>query len=110
MMNRFDRCVLAIGAIAIATPAVAGEVNGSTTNPKVGFAQGRSMCYFSGLNDYPDGSQSGPAGQTQNYGQWVTLGLSSPSDPSTVGGRGDFWFPANGCNPVWVDENGGGGE
>jgi hypothetical protein len=62
------------GAAMLATPAFAGEVNGSTTNPKDDFAKGVSICIFSGLNDDPTGidpEANGPPGRTQNYGQDV---------------------------------------
>jgi hypothetical protein len=71
VMNRSYLFVTAICAAAIATPALAGEVNGSTKNPKSGFSNGVSICKFSGLNDFPDGSQSGPPGRTQTFGQDV---------------------------------------
>src|SRR5690349_17408206 len=38
-------------------------------------SNGNSWCSYSGQNDYPVGSLSGPPGRTQNWGQWVTLGL-----------------------------------
>lgn len=97
------------GIIAIAVPAAAGEVNGSTTNPKHYYAQGQSLCIFSGLNDNPDSTNpANPGGRTQSYGQENRLDLLDPSDPDQ---RDGFAFPGNGCNPVWVDQNlGGGGE
>jgi hypothetical protein len=39
---------LAIGAATLSTAAIAGEVNGSTTNPKDDFSRGVSFCKFSG--------------------------------------------------------------
>lgn len=78
-MNRSHLFVTAFCAITIATPALAGEVNGSTSNPKDDFSQGASICKFSGLNDYPDGSQSGPPGRTQSYGQDVRAGRLDPA-------------------------------
>ena len=97
------------GIVAIAAPALAGEVNGSTKNPKHYYAQGESLCIFSGLNDNPDSTNpANPGGRTQNYGQENKLGLLDPSDAEQ---RDGFAFPGNGCNPVWVEENlGGGGE
>ena len=77
-MSRTHLFVAAFCAVTIATPALAGEVNGSTKNPKDDYAQGRSICEFSGLNDYPDGSQSGPPGRTQSYGQDVAAGRYDP--------------------------------
>jgi hypothetical protein len=59
-------------------------------------SNGNSWCSYSGQNDYPDGSQSGPAGRTQSYGQDVKLGLKgvvpspgtacNPQDPNNFGG------------------------
>ena len=59
-------------------------------------SNGNSWCSYSGQNDYPDGSQSGPAGRTQSYGQDVRLGLKgvvpspgtacNPQDPNNFGG------------------------
>ena len=59
-------------------------------------SNGNSWCCYSGQNDYPDGSQSGPAGRTQSYGQDVKLGLKgvvpspgtacNPQDPNNFGG------------------------
>jgi hypothetical protein len=108
-MRKLSMVLAACGIAAIAAPALAGEVNGSTTNPKHYYAQGQSLCIFSGLNDNPDSTNpANPGGRTQNYGQENRLGLLDPSDPDQ---RDGFAFPGNGCNPVWVDENlGGGGE
>ena len=64
---------------------------------------GNSWCSYSGQNDYPDGSQSGPAGRTQSYGQDVKLGLF---DPSTL--KGDFPSPGTACNPQDPNNFGGG--
>jgi hypothetical protein len=70
-MSRQILFVTAFCAITISAPALAGEVNGSTKNPKDDYSNGVSICKFSGLNDFPDGSQSGPPGRTQNFGQDV---------------------------------------
>ena len=70
-MNRKLLFVAAVGCATISVPALAGEGNGSTSNPKDDFSNGVSICKFSGLNDYPDGSQSGPPGRTQSFGQDV---------------------------------------
>lgn len=59
--------VLVAGAGASA--AYAGEVNGSSTNPKHYYAQGRSICDFSGLNDNPASTNPmDPGGRVQSYG------------------------------------------
>ena len=97
-MNKVYPFVTAFCAVAIATPALAGEVNGSTTNPKIKFSQGVSLCKFSGLNDDPDSTNpANPGGRTQSYGTSVTLDLFDPSDPDE---RDSFFFPGVGCNPT----------
>lgn len=107
MTMRFKLCAFALGTAVIAMPALAGELNGSTTNPKHYYAQGNSLCIFSGLNDNPDSTNpANPGGRTQSYGQENRLGLLSPSDPEQ---RDTFFFPGSGCNPVWLEENGGPG-
>jgi hypothetical protein len=73
-------CAVALAALG-AGPAMAGEVTGS--GKKANQNQGRSWCSFSGLNDDPnaplDGSgPNGPGGQSQSFGQDVTLGLADP--------------------------------
>lgn len=83
-----------VAATLIAGPAIAGEVNGSTSNPKNDFSNGVSICSFSGLNDFPDGSESGPPGRTQNYGTDVSkFGLDprdfNPGDPGGCNGHTD---------------------
>jgi hypothetical protein len=86
MTNRHCICAFLLGSVFLSSTAFAGEVNGSTTIPKDDFSNGVSICKFSGLNDYPDGSKSGPPGRTQNYGQDVSqFGLDpqdfNPGDP-----------------------------
>ena len=96
-MGRMHLFVAAICVGAIASPAMAGEVNGSDTNPKSKYSQGKSLCKFSGLNDDPDSTNPmNPGGRTQSYGTSVTLGLFDPSDPDE---RSTFFFPGVGCNP-----------
>ena len=84
-------CVSALCAATFAGPALAGEVNGSTSNPKVQFSNGVSICKFSGLNDNPDSEDpDNPGGTTQSYGQLVAkFGL-----PPQVFNPGD----EGGCN------------
>src|SRR5437764_2989450 len=98
--------VMLLGAAAWSGVAIAGEVNGSTTNPKHYFSQGASICKFSGLNDNPTSTNpANPGGRTQSYGQENRLGYLDPSDPAQ---REGFAFPGNGCNPVWIEQNLGG--
>ena len=97
--------LIAFSAAVIAVPAVAGEVNGSTTNPKHYYAQGQSLCIFSGLNDNPDSTNpANPGGKTQSYGQENRLGLLDPSDPDQ---RDSFFFPGVGCNLQRIGDTGG---
>jgi hypothetical protein len=99
--------VVSTGLAAWSVAASAGEVNGSTTNPKQHFSQGNSLCIFSGLNDNPTSTDpTNPGGKTQSYGQENRLGLLDPSNPAQ---RDTFFFPGSGCNPVWLQENGGAG-
>jgi hypothetical protein len=105
MTKRFLAAV-ALGAAMIAGPAVAGEVNGSSTNPKSHFSEGNSLCIFSGLNDNPESTDpANPGGKTQSYGQENRLGLLDPSDPDQ---RSSFFFPGVGCNPVRLENLGSG--
>lgn len=68
---------LAAVVLSLSVSAVfAGEVTGNGTKKDMSHAN--SICAFSGLNDYPDGSQSGPAGRTQTYGQDVRLYGANP--------------------------------
>jgi hypothetical protein len=104
MIKRFRLVALAFGALVVAAPACAGEVNGSTTNPKHYYAQGESLCDFSGLNDNPDSTDpANPGGKTQSYGQENRLGYLDPSDPDQ---RSSFFFPGVGCNPQLAGEVG----
>ncbi len=95
-MNKTHVFVTAFCAIAIAAPAAAGEVNGSTKNPKDDFNNGMSICSFSGLNDFPDGSQSGPPGRTQNFGQDVA---NFGADPKEFNPGNEFACNAS-ANPI----------
>jgi hypothetical protein len=107
MTKRISLAVLSVGLVAWSVGASAGEVNGSKTNPKHYYAQGNSLCDFSGLNDNPTSTNpANPGGRTQSYGQENRLGLLNPSDPTQ---REGFAFPGDGCNPVWLEENGGAG-
>lgn len=69
-------CMTLIGAGA----AFAGEVNGHDGAYTAAPSHANSICAFSGLNDYPDGSQSGPPGKVQSWGQDVRNGIFSPHD------------------------------
>ena len=61
-----------------ASTVFAGEVTG--TGARKDMSHANSICAFSGLNDYPDGSQSGPAGRVQSYGQDVRLYGADPRE------------------------------
>ncbi len=89
MTKRIRTAVLAFGLAAWSAAAFAGEVNGSTTNPKDDYSKGVSFCKFSGLNDdptAPDDGPNGPGGRVQNYGHDKKI---FPDDPK----------PGDGCNP-----------
>jgi hypothetical protein len=89
MTKRF-LITVAFGAAIVAAPAIAGEVNGSTTNHKEDYSRGFSFCKFSGLNDDPDSTNlANPPGRTQNFGQLVANFDASPQD----------FNPGIGCNP-----------
>lgn len=90
-MSRTHLLVAAFCAVTIATPALAGEVNGSTKNPKEDFSNGSSICKFSGLNDDPLGEDptQGPPGRTQSFGQDVAKWDADPRD----------FNPGDICNP-----------
>lgn len=106
----------AAGAVAIATPALAGEIKGpppseNNTAPEIDI-HSRSFCAFSGLNDTPDGQgepgdpEFDPGGQTQSFGSFFG---SSGFPVSSLDPRSDFTSPGFGCNPTrGVDLHGGG--
>ncbi|MDH4141539.1 MAG: hypothetical protein OEV61_02920 [Chloroflexota bacterium] len=77
MVRRFARrfgVAVSVTAVVLSLTvgtALAGEVTGNGKHKDMSHAN--SICAFSGLNDYPDGSQSGPAGKVQSYGQDVRL-------------------------------------
>ena len=100
-MSRTHLFVAAFCAVTIATPALAGEVNGSTKNPKDDFNHGVSICSFSGLNDYPDGSQSGPPGRTQSFGHDVA---NFGADPKEFNPGNEFACRAS-TNPIRAPGN-----
>lgn len=89
MTKRLRAIALLLGAAAFSTAALAGEVNGSTTNPKEDYSKGLSWCKFSGLNDdptAPDDGPNGPGGRVQNYGHDKKVFADDPN-------------PGDGCNP-----------
>jgi len=92
MTKSFRSIVLALTAASCSVAAVAGEVNGSATNPKEDFSKGISFCKFSGLNDDPtapiDGV-NGPGGRVQNFGFTQQIFDIDPQD----------FNPGDGCNP-----------
>jgi len=82
MARRFTSRLGASVAVAVvvlslsAGAVLAGEVTG--TGQRLDMSHANSICAFSGLNDYPDGSQSGPPGRVQSYGQDVRLYGADP--------------------------------
>ena len=92
MIKRYSLLATGIGALAfVSTSALAGEVNGSTKNPKDDYSKGLSFCFFSGLNDDPNSTNpENPPGRTQNFGQLVANYDASPQDLN----------PGFACNPT----------
>jgi hypothetical protein len=87
--------ILALTAMLVATPALAGEVTGTGQPIDI---NARSYCAFSGLNDnIPDPRD--PGGRVQNYGQLV--GQFDIYDPSDFDPNADHFQPIPGyaCNP-----------
>ena len=82
----------------------AANCKGPLAEPGTRVSNGNSWCSYSGQNDYPDGSASGPPGRTQSYGQDVSGGFVPP--PSTS--KGDFPSPGTACNPHDPNNFGGG--
>jgi hypothetical protein len=92
MTKHIRAFVLCLGAVAWSAAAIAGEVNGSTKNPKDDFSKGFSFCKFSGLNDDPDApidGPNGPGGRVQNWGHTQQIFDLDPSG----------FNPGEGCNP-----------
>jgi hypothetical protein len=90
-MRRKMLLVVALCMTTVSTAALAGEVNGSTKNPKEDYSRGLSFCKFSGLNDDPLGEDptQGPPGRVQSFGQDVRSGAIDPRD----------FNPGFACNP-----------
>ena len=92
MTIAYRSVVLAIGAATFSVAALAGEVNGSRSNPKEDYSMGMSFCKFSGLNDDPTApinSVNGPGGRVQNFGFTQQIFGIDPQD----------FNPGDGCNP-----------
>lgn len=62
-MNKLNRC-LTIATIAIAAPAMAGEITGNGNYTPINDFTASSICAFSGRNDDGDG----PNARVQGYG------------------------------------------
>ena len=76
---------LMLGVTVVGTtvaPVFAGEVTGNSdpANPTTTGARtnANSICAYSGQNDFPDGSASGPPGRVQSFGQDIKLGTADP--------------------------------
>lgn len=94
-MLRIKKLALATALVAVACPALAGEITGSGKDITI---NGRSECAFSGYNDL-DGDPRDPGWISQSYGQNVRL---TPLDPSTLDPNADVPFvpiPGFACNP-----------
>jgi hypothetical protein len=95
-MMKYTLVIAATALAGVTAPALAGEVTGN--GKKEDFAQGRSPCKFSGLNDIPEGDhEEGPAGRTQNYGH----GENIWAEPGSLDPHGGFQLhPGWLCNPT----------
>ena len=83
-------CVTAISALS-ASSALAGEITGPPggggTSTPIRDGTARSLCAFSGLNDFVQGQTDSI---TQNWGQDIVLGIAGEEGPP----------PGIGCNPT----------
>jgi hypothetical protein len=59
-MTKHSRAAILAALLMTCAPALAGEVNGSSANPKDDFSRGVSFCKFSGLNDDPERPSTAP--------------------------------------------------
>jgi len=98
---------VAVAAIALATPAFAGEIGGSgkfTPNHTFGHAQ--SICSFSGLEDGDGHGFPGPGGAPpQNWGHSKQAFGATPAERKASG-----FQPGDSCNGHTGFVAGGGGE
>lgn len=95
-MVRYHQFAIALSAIAaIAVPAIAGEITG---NGKPVEINSRSVCAYSGLNDF-DGDPRDPGGRTQTFGGLV--GQYDIYEPQDLDPNAPFFQPIPGwsCNP-----------
>lgn len=85
LSGRVRRPLLGVVASTVALAALGSSA--AFAQGQVEQGNGRSICYFSGLNDDPN--EPGHEGRTQNYGQLVAAG-EKDSEPS----------PGWACNPI----------
>ncbi len=89
-MKRKTLSTLAL--LAVATPALAGEITGTGESTPIRSGTANSICAYSGLND--DGL--GPSTLVQAYGV-IVAALGQPLPPVLApGGRN---HPGNSCSP-----------
>ena len=81
-----------VAAIALATPAQAGEITGSG-KPTQGPAHANSICVFSGLEDGGEGGPSGPGVPPQNWGHSKEEFGATPAERKATG-----FQPGDSCN------------
>ena len=79
--------VMALLMVALAVPAFAAPQLPLPGKTEQGPANSKSLCSYSGLNDF----EEGPGPLTQNYGQDVKLDSEVPSDGAA---------PGFACNPT----------
>jgi hypothetical protein len=92
-------CLAAAGiAAAGASPAFAGEINGTGNPPGgqgLGAAHAKSICAFSGLEDGDGAGFPGPGGAPpQNWGHAKQIFGATPAERKASGAQ-----PGDSCNP-----------
>jgi hypothetical protein len=99
---------IGVAALLSATTALAGEIKGlpptgnlvGPPGTSISNGNGNSICFFSGLNDTPDGVGPpfpDPGGIVQSYGYFMArFGIFDPSNPDE---RASDSFPGTSCNP-----------
>jgi hypothetical protein len=92
----FKVSISLILAIAVAAPAIAGEVTGSGKDIDI---RARSECAYSGLNDNAPNTPD-PGGFTQSYGTNVgQFGIINPQDLDPNADVPFVPIPGFACNP-----------
>jgi len=85
-----------VAAVALATPAQAGEITGSG-KPTQGPAHANSICVFSGLEDGDGAGFPGPGGAApQNWGHVQQAERAAGATPADLKASG--FQPGDSCN------------